>query len=112
VIGDGKQYISWIGMDDVVGALYHTLQTESLQGPINVTSPNPVTNKEFTEILAAVLSKSTGVSFPAFAAKMMFGEMADEVLLSSTRAYPEKLISSGYQFQFPDLTDCFRHLLA
>ncbi|MDR4499770.1 MAG: DUF1731 domain-containing protein [Candidatus Scalindua sp.] len=90
-IGNGNQYMSWVAIDDATGAIYHALVNESLKGPTNVTSPCPVTNNEFTKILGRVLKRPTIMPMPAFAAKLAFGQMADELLLSSTRAEPKKL---------------------
>src|SRR5262249_50784587 len=80
-IGNGKQYISWISIDDAVKATLHVLSTESLRGPVNVVAPGPVTNSEFTKVLGRVLSRPTLLPMPAVAARLAFGEMADEVLL-------------------------------
>ena len=98
-------------IDDVVGAIHHTLVTESLSGPVNVVAPNPVTNREFTKTLGRVLKRPTLFPLPAFAARLAFGEMADELLLASTRVEPAKLKSSSFQFQFPELEDGLRHVL-
>ncbi|MBT3353366.1 MAG: TIGR01777 family protein, partial [Candidatus Scalindua sp.] len=102
-IGSGTQYMSWIAMDDVTSAIYHTLITESLKGPVNVTAPNPVTNKEFTNTLGEVLKRPAVVPIPAFAAKLAFGEMANDLLLASTKVAPKRLSDSGYKFQYPEL---------
>lgn len=110
-IGSGDQYISWIAIDDILGAILHALQTEELRGAVNFVSPNPLTNREFAEQLGEALHKPAKVTLPSFAAKMLFGEMADEALLASIRVYPEKLLSSGYQFRFPSLKEALHHLL-
>ncbi len=110
-IGNGKQYMSWVAIDDVAGAIYHALITDSLKGPVNVTSPNPVTNKEFTKTLGRVLRRPTIMPMPAFAARLTFGEMANELLLASTRVEPKKLLDAGYHFQYPELEDALRHIL-
>ena len=110
-IGSGRQYMSWIGIDDVVGAIHYALTADELRGPINAVSPNPVTNREFTKTLGRVLSRLTIFPMPAFAARMAFGEMADELLLSSTRVKPARLQNSGYYFRHPRLEDALRHLL-
>ena len=85
--------------------------TESLQGPANAASPESVTNQEFTKTLGKVLGRPTVVPLPAFAARLMFGEMADELLLASARVQPVKLAASGYTFRYPDLEAALRHLL-
>ena len=110
-IGSGTQYMSWVAMDDVTGAIYHTLITESLKGPVNVTAPNPVTNKEFTSTLGEVLKRPAVVPIPAFAAKLAFGEMANDLLLASTKVAPKRLSDSGYKFQYPELENALKHVL-
>lgn len=111
VVGSGRQYLSWIAIDDVTGAILHCLQHTELSGPVNATAPHPVTNQEFTQTLGGVLRRPTVFPLPAFAAKLMMGEMADELLLSSTRVEPHKLLQSGYVFRFPFLEAALRHLL-
>jgi uncharacterized protein (TIGR01777 family) len=110
-IGSGAQFMSWVAIDDVTSAIYHTLITDSLKGPVNVTAPNPVTNKEFTNTLGKVLNVPTVVPMPAFAAKLAFGEMAKDLLLSSTKVAPKRLIDSGYEFQYLQLENALRHIL-
>ena len=111
-VGSGKQYMSWVAIDDVVGAIKLALSDESIHGPLNVVSPNPVTNEEFTKTLGEVLSRPTVMSIPAFAARLAFGEMADEMLLVSQRVAPKKLNEAGYQFKHPELESALRHYLA
>ena len=111
VIGSGEQYMSWIAIDDVVGAIKHVLATQTLQGPVNIVSPNPVTNREFTKTLGKVLRRPTLLPIPAFAVRLAFGELADALLLSSQRAIPRKLLESGYVFKYPVLEDALRHVL-
>jgi uncharacterized protein (TIGR01777 family) len=111
ILGSGRQYMSWIALDDAVGAIHHAIVTESLQGPANAASPESVTNQEFTKTLGKVLGRPTVVPLPAFAARLMFGEMADELLLASARVQPVKLAASGYTFRYPDLEAALRHLL-
>ncbi|HSE41859.1 MAG TPA: TIGR01777 family oxidoreductase [Acidobacteriota bacterium] len=110
-IGSGNQYFSWISIDDAVRAIYHIVMTESLQGPVNLVTPTPVTNAEFTRILAKVLKRPAIFPMPKAAAKVAFGEMADELLLASARVSPAKLLQSGYPYQYPELEGTFRHLL-
>jgi uncharacterized protein len=102
-IGDGKQYWSWITIEDVVRVILFALTNKSLSGPINVVSPQPVTNAEFTRVLGNVLHRPTIFPMPGFAARIALGEMADEMLLSSARAVPSKLQATGYEFLHPDL---------
>ncbi|PYV44396.1 MAG: TIGR01777 family protein [Acidobacteria bacterium] len=111
IIGSGRQYMSWIALDDVVGAIHHTLLSDKLEGPVNTVSPHPVTNREFTKTLGAVLGRPTFFPMPEFAARLAFGEMADELLLASTRVEPARLLTSGYTFRFPQLEAALRHLL-
>jgi hypothetical protein len=110
-IGSGAQYMSWITLDDVVGSILHALQTEGLEGPVNAVAPEPVTNREFTKALGRVLSRPTLFPLPGFAAGLVFGEMADELLLASTRVDPARLRDTGYTFRHPDLEPALRHLL-
>jgi hypothetical protein len=111
-IGSGTQYMSWVAMDDVTGAIYHALVTDSLKGPVNVTAPNPVTNKEFTNTLGKVLNRPTVMPMPAFAARLAFGEMANDLLLASTKVAPKRLSDSGYEFQYPELANALKHVLS
>ena len=111
IIGDGSQYVSWIALDDVVGAIQHALLTESLHGPVNAVAPQPVTNRQFTKTLGHVLGRPTLFPLPAFAARAMFGEMADALLLASTRVEPRQLQTTGYAFGYPEAEDALRHLL-
>lgn len=111
VIGAGKQYMSWIALDDVLGVIQHALSTETLQGPVNVVAPQPVTNQEFTATLGKVLQRPTRLSMPAFAARLIFGEMADALLLASTRVLPARLVASEYTFHHPALEEALQYLL-
>jgi uncharacterized protein (TIGR01777 family) len=111
VLGSGKQYMSWVALDDVVGALHHALVNEELRGPVNVVAPNPVTNAEFTKVLGRVLFRPTFAPVPAIGLKVLLGEMADALLLSSTRVEPVRLQESGYPFQYPDLQKALKHVL-
>ncbi|MCX7826680.1 MAG: TIGR01777 family oxidoreductase [Verrucomicrobiae bacterium] len=111
VVGDGRQWMSWIALDDAIGAIRHLLATDSLRGPVNIVAPHPVTNREFTKTLGAVLGRPTVLPLPAFAARLAFGEMADALLLSGQRVEPAKLAATGYSFQFADLKSALRHLL-
>ena len=110
-VGDGKQYMSWIALDDVMGAIHHVLITDRLIGPVNAVAPNPVTNSEFTKTLGRVLSRPTLFPVPAAAARIAFGEMADALLLASPRVIPARLVETGYQFRYPELEGALRHLL-
>ena len=111
VIGSGQQYMSWIAIDDVVGAIHHAVTCDSLSGPVNAVAPEPVTNRTFTKTLGKVLHRPTIFPMPAFAAKLAFGEMGEELLLASTRVIPQCLQESGYRFRCPTLDGALRHLL-
>ena len=110
-IGSGRQWSSWIDIDDVVGAIQHVITTETLRGPVNVVGPNPVRNAEFTKTLASVLSRPAILPMPAFAARLAFGQMADELLLASQRVEPSKLLVSGYVFHKPVLRTALEAIL-
>src|SRR5205085_5335813 len=101
----------WIVLDDVLGVMHHALSTATLDGPVNVVAPQPVTNYEFTKTLGKVLGRPTVMPMPAFAARLVFGEMADALLLASTRVVPAHLQASGYTFQYPELESALRRLL-
>jgi uncharacterized protein len=110
-IGDGRQWWSWIHVNDVVGAIYHVMKTDLVHGPVNVVAPRPVRNAEFTQALARVLHRPAMFPVPAFAARLAFGEMADELLLASQRVEPAKLVASGYPFQHSDLHNALQEIL-
>jgi hypothetical protein len=103
--------MSWIALDDVVGALKFALTNEGLSGPVNFVAPNPVTNAEFTKTLGKVLSRPTLFPIPAFGVRLVFGEMADALLLSSQRVEAEQLKKGGYQFQYSQLDAALDHIL-
>nr|HQH72931.1 DUF1731 domain-containing protein [bacterium] len=111
VIGSGKQYMSWIAIDDAARALDHILKTEGLEGPVNLTTPYPATNRDFTKTLGKVLRRPALFPLPAFAARAVFGPMADEMLLGGARVIPQKLLDSGYVFQTPALEGALRQVL-
>lgn len=110
-LGTGEQFMSWIALDDAIGAIHQALVTESLQGPVNAVAPAPVTNAEFTRTLARVLRRPAVFPMPGFAARLAFGEMADALLLASQRVAPSRLEASGYRFRYPELEGALRHLL-
>jgi uncharacterized protein len=109
--GDGRQWMSWIDIQDMVGAIHHILKNDLLQGPVNMVAPKPVTNAEFARTLAGVLSRPAILPMPAFAAKLAFGEMGKELLLGSQKVEPGKLISSGYPFRYRELRESLEALL-
>ncbi len=111
LLGDGSQWMSWISIDDVVGALLHLVLNETLSGPVNVTAPEPLRNRDFTRTLGRVLSRPTLLPVPSAALRLVLGEMADSTLLASTRVLPGRLLESGYRFTHPDLETALRHVL-
>jgi uncharacterized protein (TIGR01777 family) len=110
-VGSGKQYWSWISLDDAVGVTLHALTSDHLRGPVNAAAPGAVTNLQFTKTLGKVLHRPTIFPMPAFAARLALGEMADELLLSSTRVAPQKLMNTGYAFRHTELEGALRGLL-
>lgn len=103
IIGNGKQYWSWVALEDVVGAVQHALAHEGLSGPVNAVSPNPLTNIDFTRAIAQVLRRPALFPLPVFAVRLFFGQMGEELLLASARVLPTKLEASGYKFRYPEL---------
>jgi len=110
-IGDGKQWMSWITLADVIGGLEFALENHSVAGPVNFVAPNPVTNAEFTKALGSVLSRPTLLPMPAFAVRLLFGEMGEALLLGGQRVAPKRLMSDGYQFQHTQLDEALKHVL-
>jgi uncharacterized protein len=111
-IGKGNQYMSWIGLDDLLGLVLYAIADESIFGPINAVSPNPITNADFTTTLGKVMSRPTMFSIPESIIKLALGEeLAEAGILSSTRVIPKRLIKIGYQFRFPYLESILRHTL-
>ncbi len=111
IIGSGTQYISWISMDDMIGAIDHFLFNPEISGPVNVAAPEPARNREFVESLAGALGRPAAFSLPACLIRLTFGQMGREVLLSSTRVSTQKLIDSGYRFRHVSIGSAFRALL-
>jgi len=109
-VGNGKQWWSWIAMDDLVGVILFAVEND-LEGPINVVSPNPVTNSQFTRALGRALSRPAALPFPSVAARTMFGEMAEEALLTGQRALPARLLDAGFGFEYPELDAGLRRAL-
>lgn len=112
VLGTGRQYVSWIALDDLVGVIAHALTTETLHGPVNAVAPTSVTNQEFTRTLGRVIGRFTIFPMPAAVARLVFGELADALLLASQRVQPTRLLATEYRFQYPDLDGALQHLLA
>jgi uncharacterized protein (TIGR01777 family) len=111
VIGSGRQYFSWVKLRDLVRIIQFTLNASAVSGPVNATAPQPVTNREFTKTLGAVLRRPTIFPMPAFAARLVFGEMADDLFLGSARVEPAVLSAAGFQFADPELEPALRNLL-
>jgi uncharacterized protein (TIGR01777 family) len=110
-LGPGTQWTPWITIGDAVAAIHHCLMNEAVSGPVNVVAPNPVTNRNFTRALAQVLHRPALLSLPRFALRLIFGELADEGLLASTRAEPRKLLDTGFTFQHTELIEGLRFVL-
>jgi uncharacterized protein len=110
-LGSGRQFYSWISIDDAVGVILHALGNEDVEGPVNAVSPEPVRNGEFTKAIGRVLGRPMFFTVPAFAARLAFGEMADELLLASARVEPARLKATGFQFKHPTLEGALRHAL-
>jgi uncharacterized protein len=110
-LGNGRQWWSWVSVRDVVGAIHQILNDDSLQGPINTVTPNPVTNAEFTRTLASVLNRPAIFPMPTLAVRLVFGQMGEELFLASQRVQPAKLTASGYQFQYPGLRKTLGEIL-
>ena len=111
-IGDGRQYVGWISLEDAVAALIYAMENDALQGPVNLTAPQPVTNAELTRTLGRVLRRPTLLPLPAFAAKLLLGELAEAGLLASQRVRPTRLLDAGFEFAYPELEGALRHALS
>ena len=103
ILGSGQQYMSWISIHDIVRAIVFILENQSLEGPVNLTAPTPVTNSEFTKIMGKVLHRPTILPAPGFGLKLILGDMAQEMLLEGSKVMPEKLLSAGFKFEYPQL---------
>jgi uncharacterized protein (TIGR01777 family) len=110
-LGPGRQWWSWVALDDLVGIMRHAVVDEGVEGPLNATAPNPVSNAEYTATLARVLGRPALAHVPRFAPRLAMGEMAEELLFCSIRALPEATSASGYTFGWPELGPALRHLL-
>jgi uncharacterized protein len=110
-LGDENKYISWVSIEDVIGSIFYSIINSSIRGPVNVVSPNPVTNLEFSKTLARIVKSKIMLPISQKLARMMLGELADAMIRSSALVIPNKLSSAGYRFVNPDLEDAFRLLL-
>lgn len=111
VVGSGKQWMSWVSLDDLIGVINFALENESLRGAVNAVAPNPVTNEEFTKTLGEVLYRPTILPLPEFAVNLVFGEMGDALLLDSTRVEPKRLMEAGFEFKFAELKPALEHAI-
>lgn len=112
IIGNGRQYLSWIDIDDLISGFLFLLEREDIAGPVNAVSPNPVTNREFTKALGRVLFRPTCFPLPASTARLLFGDMADELLLASARVKPGTLEKAGFHFKHPEIRESLKHVLS
>jgi uncharacterized protein (TIGR01777 family) len=110
-IGKGEQWMSWVGMHDMLRALVFLMVTDTLSGPVNITAPNPATNAQFSHTLGEVLHRPAIATVPEFAVKLMFGEMGEETLLSGQRVLPRRLLGANFHFEYPELAAALRHEL-
>ncbi|MBM4076615.1 MAG: TIGR01777 family protein [Planctomycetes bacterium] len=110
-VGNGRQYWSWISLPDLVRSILFAIDNESLSGPINAVAPSAVTNQEFTRVMGKVLKRPTLFPLPAFAARFVLGEMANDLLLASVRVAPEQLLQHGFRFEHGDLETALRAVL-
>lgn len=108
VIGSGRQYLSWISMRDLIRAVLFLLRAEMPSGAVNVVAPQPATNREFTITLARLLRRPVLLKAPTFAISILLGEMGREMLLAGQRAYPERLLAAGFQYECPNVADALR----
>jgi uncharacterized protein (TIGR01777 family) len=110
-LGHGRQWMSWAGLDDVVSGFLHAIDCRELLGAVNLVSPEPVTNRDFTAVLGRVLRRPTPFPVPAFALRLLFGAMADEVLLAGARVEPGRLLETGFSYRYPELEAALRQIL-
>ena len=111
ILGNGKQYMSWISLEDEINAILFILNNPEINGAVNLTAPNPVDNKEFTKILGKTIKKPTILPLPGFAARLLFGEMAEAILLTGNRVLPNKLLNTGFTFSHPTLDKALENIL-
>lgn len=111
-LGSGRQWLSWIALADMVRVIRFLLATETLRGPVNTASPNPVTNAEFTRAVGRALGRPTLLTVPAFAMRLVMGEMAENTALASQRVVPSRLLAAGFRFRYPEIEDALRAALA
>ena len=110
-MGNGRQYMSWIAIDDLMSVVLFALENPAISGPLNVVAPDPVTNRDFTRTLAQVISRPAFLPVPSFVLRMLPGKMANETFLASSRVEPARLRTAGFKFQYPELEGALRHVL-
>lgn len=111
VIGSGKQWMSWLALEDMISVIHYALENTSVRGAINCTAPNPVTNETFTKTLGEVINRPTIIPIPEFGVKFVFGEMGETLLLEGARVIPKKLQDAGFSFKHPDLKEAIKKAL-
>lgn len=111
VVGSGKQWMSWISLDDHIAILNYVIENENIRGAVNAVSPHPVTNEEFTKTMGEVLYRPTFIPLPEFAVSMVFGEMGDALLLASTKVMPKRLQDAGFEFTYTELKAAIEHAI-
>ncbi len=111
VIGSGKQYLSWIALDDLIKIFHFILENENFSGAVNAVAPNAATNEEFTKTLGKVISRPTIIPIPEFAIKLLFGEMGETTVLQGANVYPQRLIDADFKFEYPTLEAALKHVL-
>jgi uncharacterized protein len=109
VVGSGRQWMSWISLDDEIAIINYAIENKEIRGAVNAVAPNPVTNEVFTKTLGEVLYRPTFIPLPAFAISMLFGEMGDALLLASTKVLPKRLEEAGFKFKYPELKGAIEH---
>ncbi len=110
-MGSGEHWMSWVHMDDLLGVITHIIENKNIDGAVNATSPNPVTNKEFTQALGQIMGRPSCFTTPAALLKLIFGEMAETLLLQGQKVLPQKIMAADYQFKHERITDAFRQVL-
>lgn len=110
-IGDGKQWMSWVHLEDIVGMIRFAINNDAIQGAINGTAPQPVTNKIFSKTLGKALNRPAIFPMPAIMVKLLFGQMGEELLLAGKRVIPEKMTQAGYEFKYPQLENALRDIV-
>lgn len=112
VVGSGKQWMSWISLEDEIAVINYVIENENIRGAVNAVSPNPVTNHDFTKTLGDVLYRPTFLPLPEFAVSMIFGEMGDALLLASTKVMPKRLEDAGFEFKYPNLKEAIERAVS